>query len=93
MSPQSRRRSEAGPIESIQLFASDGQSDTSLLDLIDNLLNNGVVLQGELILGVANVDLIYAQLSLLLAAVDRVVGPQPSPNAARRTRPRATSRR
>jgi hypothetical protein len=68
------------------VFASDGETDTSLLDLIDNLLNNGVVLQGELILGVANVDLIYAQLSLLLSAVDRVVGSAPSKKAVGRKR-------
>ena len=44
-------------------------SDTSLVDVIDNVLNHGVVLHGELILGVANVDLIYAKLSVLLGAL------------------------
>jgi hypothetical protein len=80
------RQARLESIDTIQVFASDGESDTSLLDLIDNLLNNGVVLQGELILGVANVDLIYAQLSLLLSAVDRVVGPPRSKKAASRKR-------
>jgi len=46
--------------------------ETSLLDVIDNVLNHGVVLHGELVLGVANVDLIYAKLSVLLAALDKV---------------------
>lgn len=48
-------------------------TEASLLDLVDNLLNRGVVLNGELILGVAGVDLIYLRLSALLAAADRVL--------------------
>ena len=36
------------------------------------MLNKGAVVNGDLILGVANVDLIYAKLSVLLAAFDRV---------------------
>jgi hypothetical protein len=46
--------------------------ESSLLDVIDNVLNHGVVLHGEVILGVANVDLIYAKLSVLLAAMDKL---------------------
>ena len=44
--------------------------DGSLLDLVDNLLNKGVVLNGELTLSLANVDLVVARLSLLLCAAD-----------------------
>ena len=47
-------------------------AESSLLDVIDNVLNHGVVLHGELILGVANVDLIYAKLSVLLSALDKL---------------------
>ena len=50
--------------------------DQSLLDLVDSLLDKGVVLDGELVLGVADVDLIYVRLSVLLAAADRVL-PRP----------------
>jgi len=50
-------------------------TEASLLDLVDNLLNRGVVLNGELILGVAGVDLVYLRLSALLAAADRVLPP------------------
>ena len=50
--------------------------DQSLLDLVDSLLDKGVVLDGELVLGVADVDLIYLRLSVLLAAADRVL-PRP----------------
>lgn len=50
----------------------DLAGDNSLLDLVDNALNHGVVVHGDLVIGVAGVDLIYARLSLLLAAVDKV---------------------
>jgi hypothetical protein len=47
----------------------------SLLDLVDSLLDKGVVLDGELVLGVADVDLIYVRLGVLLAAADRILPP------------------
>lgn len=50
-----------------------GDEDTSLLDIVDNVLNKGVVLSGDLTIGLAQVDLIYARLSLLLCAADRVM--------------------
>jgi hypothetical protein len=37
-----------------------------------------VVLDGELVLGLADVDLIYLRLSVLLVAADRVLAPRPS---------------
>jgi hypothetical protein len=76
------------------LSESDGQS--SLLDVIDNVLNKGAVLNGDLVLGVANVDLIYAKLSVLLAALDRVMKPDTTGGARRkdeRSRRKRTSRR
>lgn len=64
--PRSRRRRAAA-----QLHTLDITGDRSLLDLVDNLLNQGVVVHGELVLGVGGVDLIYARVSLMLAAIDR----------------------
>jgi hypothetical protein len=49
------------------------QSDSSLLDVLDNLLNRGVVLNADIILALANVDLVYLRLSALLCAADRVL--------------------
>ncbi len=48
-------------------------TDTSLLDLVDNLLNRGVVLDAELVLGLAGVDLVYVRLGALLCAADRLL--------------------
>jgi hypothetical protein len=51
-------------------------SDTSLLDVIDGLLNKGVVLNADLILALADVDLVYLRLSALLCAADRILPPR-----------------
>ena len=56
-----------------RIAASDEvEAQSSLLDVVDRVLNKGAVLNGDLILGVANVDLIYAKLSVLLSALDKV---------------------
>ena len=47
-------------------------ADQSLLDVIDHVLNKGVLVSGEAMLGVAGVDLIYLRLEALLCAADRV---------------------
>lgn len=49
------------------------RDETSLVDLIDNLLSNGVVLNADLVLALANVDLVYVRVSALLCAADRVL--------------------
>jgi hypothetical protein len=49
------------------------RGETSLVDVIDSLLNKGVVLNADVILALANVDLVYLRLSALLCAADRVL--------------------
>lgn len=44
--------------------------DTRLVDVVDSLLANGVVIRGELWLTVADVDLVFLGLDLLLANPD-----------------------
>jgi hypothetical protein len=50
--------------------------DASLLDILDNVLTKGVVVTGDLVLGVADVDLVYLRVSAILCAADRVLGPR-----------------
>ena len=50
----------------------DTSDDATLLDMLDRLLNKGVVVGGDVVLGVAGVDLVYLRLSALLSAIDRV---------------------
>ena len=70
MSPRQRPRTPRTPTEAEQIL---GPEDASLLDIVDNLLNKGVVLSGDITIGLAQVDLVYARLSLLLSAADRVL--------------------
>lgn len=60
-------------------------NDPTLLDVVDNALTKGVVLSGDLTLALAQVDLVYARLSLLLCAAERVL---PEAGAAPRRRRR-----
>jgi Gas vesicle protein len=55
----------------------EAEDESSLLDVLDNVLNRGAVLAGEVVLGVADVDLIYVKLSVLLAAFDKVTKNDP----------------
>jgi gas vesicle protein GvpA/GvpJ/GvpM family len=49
------------------------RSDASLLDTVDHLLNKGLVLTGEVVIGLAGIDLIYLRLTALLCAADRIL--------------------
>ena len=60
----------------------------SVLDVIDELLNKGVMANGDLTLGVAGIDLIYLRLSALLCAADRVLPVDPEEPKRRRRRAR-----
>jgi len=62
-------------------------AEPTVLDLLDHLLNKGVVAGGDVTLGVAGVDLVYVRLSALLCAADRVQ-PRRPPTAPRRRRTR-----
>ena len=46
--------------------------DISLLDLVDRLLDGGVVIHGEITLAVADVDLVYVGLRALIASVETI---------------------
>lgn len=46
------------------------KNDMSLLELLDRALNKGVVLWGDLTISVADVDLLYLGLRVLLTSVE-----------------------
>lgn len=48
----------------------DGQRHLSLCEALDRLLHKGVVLRGEVAISVANVELLYLGLQVLLASTD-----------------------
>ena len=44
----------------------------TLLDLVDRAVDHGVILTGDITIAVADIDLIYVGLQVLLASVERV---------------------
>jgi Gas vesicle protein len=62
-------------------------AEASVLDVLDRLLEKGVMANGEVTLGVAGVDLIYLRLATILCGTDRIFTPDPAaPKAKRRHR-------
>ena len=78
------RRKPLQPAVALQVLDAP---DSTLLDALDHLLNKGVMVDGDVTLGVAGIDLIYLRLSSILCAADRVL---PSRDV---TRERAARRR
>jgi hypothetical protein len=48
--------------------------DVSLIDLLDRLLEGGVVIHGDLTLSAADIDLVRLDLRVLVAAIDKAAG-------------------
>jgi hypothetical protein len=46
------------------------EEEITLLELLDRVLDKGVVLSGDVTLSVADVDLVYVGLRVLLSSVD-----------------------
>jgi gas vesicle structural protein len=75
----------------IVLIGDDESSDLTLTDLVDHVLNTGVIIRGNLVLSLAGVDLVYLGLDLILSSVEtalRHMAKSSSPRAAPRRRPR-----
>lgn len=49
-------------------YPGETSASPTILELLDRLLNTGIVLQGEVDLGLANIDLIHAKLQLVLTS-------------------------
>ena len=52
------------------ISANDPADELSLLDLLDHVLNSGVVIQGSLVISLAGVDLVYVGLNVVLTSVE-----------------------
>jgi hypothetical protein len=49
-----------------------GAQDVALVDLIDRVIGGGVVIAGDIVIGIAGVDLVYLGLRLVLAPAHMV---------------------
>jgi len=47
-----------------------GEEDISLLEILDHVLNSGVVIHGSLVISLAGVDLVYVGLNVVLTSVE-----------------------
>lgn len=66
--PRARKRTGGS-----RLQAALAGRELSLLDLVDSLIDRGALLNADVTLGLANVDLVYIRLSALIAAADRIL--------------------
>jgi hypothetical protein len=49
-----------------------GYGELSLLETLDHVLNRGLVVAGEVIISVADIDLIYVGLNVLIGSVETI---------------------
>jgi hypothetical protein len=54
----------------VVMIANDAQDDVSLLDVLDHVLNAGVVIHGSIVISLAGVDLIYVGVNVVLTSVE-----------------------
>ncbi|HXO38727.1 MAG TPA: gas vesicle protein [Candidatus Acidoferrum sp.] len=47
-----------------------GDDEVSLLEILDHVLNSGVVIHGSLVISLAGVDLVYLGLNVVLTSVE-----------------------
>jgi len=53
------------------VFAGDDPNDEmTLLDILDHVLNQGVILRGNLVISLAGVDLVYVGLDVILTSIE-----------------------
>jgi hypothetical protein len=48
----------------------DRSKDITILELLDRVLNKGVILTGDLVISVADIDLVYVGIKLMLSSVE-----------------------
>lgn len=57
----------------VVIVGTDFADDVSLLDIIDHILNAGVVIRGSLVVSLAGVDLVYLGLDVILTSVETAI--------------------
>lgn len=60
--PEARTKTAAAPAVP--------EDEISLLDILDHVLNAGVVIQGSIVISLAGVDLVYVGLNVVLTSVE-----------------------
>ncbi len=56
------------------MVVGDGSGgEVSLLEILDHVLNSGVVIHGSLVISLAGVDLVYVGLNVILTSIETAV--------------------
>ena len=55
------------------MMDSQSPDELSLLETLDHLLDRGVVISGEAVISIGDVDLLYLGLNIVLANVDAII--------------------
>lgn len=50
--------------------------EVSLIDILDVILDKGVAIRGDLMISIADIDLVYIDLRILITAVETIMNPQ-----------------
>jgi hypothetical protein len=58
-------------MEQYELFEN---KEMTLLDLLDGIIDTGVVVRGEILISIANIDLIIIDLKLLISSIESAFG-------------------
>ena len=64
--PLSLMQNELEPV----VLSGASDQDVSLLEILDHVLNAGVVIHGSMVLSIAGVDLVYLGLNVVLTSVE-----------------------
>lgn len=52
------------------VFADTNDDQMSLVDILDHVLNQGVIVRGNLVISLAGVDLVYIGLDVILTSIE-----------------------
>jgi len=58
---------------SVVIATNEPEDDLTVLDLLDHLLNTGVVIRGSLVISLAGVDLVYVGLDVILTSIETAI--------------------
>ncbi len=71
----------------VVLIGGGSDDEISLLDILDHVLNAGVVIHGSLVISLGGVDLVYLGLNVILTSVETALRHMNQPQLAPRKPP------
>lgn len=75
----------------VMILGGEAGDDVSLLEILDHVVNSGVVIHGSIVISLAGVDLIYLGLNVVLTAIETAnqsMKKHPLPSSKGLARPR-----